>query len=218
MLVYPQLPTGSLAQFPVERRRLMRTIVNTAADGTVVKLADPGAATVEWQLKYAALSDMELAGLLQFFTAAEGTLNGFTFVDPTTNLLAWSEDLSNAVWDAAPFLSSVGANADPAGGKNTWQVTNSGAARRTCRKLYRRREAISTVSACMQRRPLPRRLRCCWEATVTHRMPVRIGKGSCVQGRQAASYVGFIRNRVGGRGGDRYVRFAGGTAGQPIPL
>jgi hypothetical protein len=128
MLVYPQLPTGAAAQFPVQAHCHMRTLVNTAADGTVFKLADPGAAKVEWRLKYTALSDAELSTLLQFFAAAEGTLNNFTFVDPTANLLAWSGDLSNAVWDAAPFLSSTAAIADPAGGSNAWQVTNSGAA------------------------------------------------------------------------------------------
>jgi hypothetical protein len=128
MLIYPQLPTGALAQFPAQKRRQMRTLVNTAKDGTTVKLADPGAATVEWQLKYAALSDSELTTLLQFFAAAEGTLNNFTFVDPTANLLAWSNDWSNAVWDASSFLSLAGANADPTGGNNAWQVTNSGAA------------------------------------------------------------------------------------------
>jgi hypothetical protein len=128
MLVYPQLPTGALAQFPVQSRHQMRTLVNTAADGTVIKLADSGAAKVEWQLKYATLSDVELATLVQFFTSAEGTLNSFTFVDPTANLLAWSDDLSDAVWDAAPFLSSTAAIQDPAGGSNAWQVVNSGAA------------------------------------------------------------------------------------------
>ena len=128
MLTYPQLPTGALAQLPAQKRRQMRTLVNTAADGTAVKLADPGAATVEWQLKYASLTDSELGALLQFFAAAEGTLNSFTFVDPTANLLAWSSDLSNAVWEAASFLSLAGANTDPAGGNNAWQVSNSGTA------------------------------------------------------------------------------------------
>jgi hypothetical protein len=128
MLIYPQLPTGALAQFPAQKRRHMRTLVNTAADGTAVKLADPEAGTVEWQLKYAALSDSELGTLLQFFAATEGTLTSFTFVDPTANLLAWSNDLSNAVWNAASFLSLAGGNADPTGGTNGWQATNSGAA------------------------------------------------------------------------------------------
>lgn len=128
MLLYPQLPTGALAQFPAQKRRQMRTLVNTAADGTVVKLADPGAGTVEWQLKYASLGDSELGALLQFFAATEGALNSFTFVDPTANLLAWSNDLSNAIWKAASFLSLAGDKADPTGGNNAWQVSNSGAA------------------------------------------------------------------------------------------
>jgi len=127
MLVYPQLPNGALAQFPIQRRYRQRTLVNTAADGTAVKLGNPGAATVEWQLKYAGLSDAELAVLQQFFVAAEGSLNSFTFVDPTGNLLAWSGDLKNAVWDAAPLLSVAGPSADPAGGNGAWRVTNSGA-------------------------------------------------------------------------------------------
>jgi hypothetical protein len=128
MLIYPQLPTGALTQFPVQVRQQKRTLVNTAADGTVVKLGDPGAATMEWQLRYEGLSDAELAALLAFFTEAEGSLNSFTFVDPTANLIAWSNDLSNAVWTAAPLLSLTGAVADPDGGTNAWQVTNSGAA------------------------------------------------------------------------------------------
>jgi hypothetical protein len=128
MLVYPQLPSGALAQFPVQRRRRFRTLVNSAADGSAVKLGDAGAATMEWQLEYRGLSDSELGALQQFFAAAEGTLNSFTFVDPAANLLAWSDDLANAVWSAGPLLSLTGSVADPAGGTNAWQLTNAGAA------------------------------------------------------------------------------------------
>ena len=67
-------------------------------------MADPAGATVEWQLQYANLSDTELAALQQFFTAMEGSLNSFTFLDPAANLLAWSEDLTNAVWRRRRFL------------------------------------------------------------------------------------------------------------------
>jgi hypothetical protein len=126
MLTYPQLATGALSQFPVQKRHSYRTLVNTAADGTVVKLADSGAETVEWQLKYMALSDAELSALIQFFTAAEGSLNGFTFLDPIGNLLAWSNDLSDAVWDAAPLLTLSGAITDPSGGNQAWQISNTG--------------------------------------------------------------------------------------------
>ena len=127
MLVYPQLPDGALSQFPVVRSHRYRTLVNTAADGRAIKLADPGAETVEWQLTYCGLSDSEMQTLLQFFSDAEGSLNGFTFVDPVGNLLAWSGDLTNAVWDMGPFLTVAGGIADPQGGSNAWHLVNSGA-------------------------------------------------------------------------------------------
>jgi hypothetical protein len=127
MLVYPQLATGALSQFPVQKRRRLRTVVNTSLDGRSIKLADPGAETTEWQLAYAGLTDGEAAALQQFFTATEGTLDSFTFLDPTGNLFAWSDHLDNAAWAAGPFLSVVGGIADPAGGMNAWRLTDSGA-------------------------------------------------------------------------------------------
>jgi len=127
MLVYPQLATGALSQFPVQKRRRLRTVVNTSLDGRPIKLTDPGAEATEWQLTYAGLTDDEAAALQQFFAAAEGTLNGFTFLDPTANLFAWSGQLDNAAWVKQPFLSIAGAIADPAGGTNAWRLTDSGA-------------------------------------------------------------------------------------------
>jgi hypothetical protein len=126
MLVYPQLATGALSQFPLVKRRQVRTAVNRAADGTSVKLADPAGATMEWQLAYSNLSDSEATALQGFFAAVEGSLNGFTFLDPAGNLMAWSEDLGNAVWIRAPFLTLSGGVSDAAGGQNGWYVANSG--------------------------------------------------------------------------------------------
>ena len=126
MLVYPQLGSGALSQFPVQKRRRLRTVVNAAADGSFVKLADPNGEYTEWSLAYALLSDDEIAALEQFFAAAEGTLNGFTFLDPTSNLLAWSDHLDNAVWVRGPALSVTSGVADPAGGTNAWHASNSG--------------------------------------------------------------------------------------------
>ena len=136
MLVYPQLATGALSQFPVQKRRRLRTVVNTSLDGRAIKLADPGAETTEWQLAYAGLTDDEVAALQQFFAATEGTLNGFTFLDPTGNLFAWSDKLDNAAWAKDPFFSIAGGIADPAGGTNAWHLTNSGAgAQNICQTL-----------------------------------------------------------------------------------
>jgi hypothetical protein len=126
MLVYPQLSTGALSQFPVQKRRRLRTIVNTSLDGRPIKLTDPGAEITEWQLAYAGLTDDEAAALQEFFAAAEGTLNSFTFLDPTANLFAWSDKLDHAAWAKEPFFSIAGEIADPAGGTNAWRVTDSG--------------------------------------------------------------------------------------------
>ena len=126
MLVYPQLATGALSQFPVHKRRRLRTVANTSLDGRAIKLPDPGAEITEWQLAYAGLTDDEVAALQQFFAATEGTLNGFTFLDPTANLFAWSDKLDNAAWAREPFFSITGGIADPAGGTNAWRLTDSG--------------------------------------------------------------------------------------------
>ncbi|MGD0498509.1 MAG: hypothetical protein ABSC23_08730 [Bryobacteraceae bacterium] len=131
MLVYPQLGTGALSQFPIRKQRRMRTVVNTASDGSSIKLADPAGETTAWQLAYAGLTDGEIAALEQFFASAEGSLNGFTFVDPTANLLAWSGQLGNSAWARGPALSVTGGIADPAGGALAWRLTNQGAAAQT---------------------------------------------------------------------------------------
>jgi hypothetical protein len=131
MNVYPQLVTGMMSQFPIVKQRRPRTIVNAAADGSAIKLADPAGSTIGWQLQYTNLSDAEMAALQQFFTAMEGSLNSFTFLDPAANLLAWSEDLTNAVWGAAPFLTLSGGVADPLGNSNAWQLANAGAGAQT---------------------------------------------------------------------------------------
>ncbi|HWB86039.1 MAG TPA: hypothetical protein VG675_17990 [Bryobacteraceae bacterium] len=128
MLTYPQLSSGAITHFPVRKRRVTRTITNTTLDGRAIKLADPGAETTQWQLQYSALSDEELSMLQQFFSAAEGTLNTFLFLDPTDNLLAWSGQLDQAVWECAPFLSLSSDISDLAGGTAAWTLTNSSSA------------------------------------------------------------------------------------------
>jgi hypothetical protein len=121
-LVYPQLATGALSQYPVRKTRRARTVINQASDGSTVRLPDPAAETTEWQLEYGDISDAEAAALEDFFTAAEGSLFGFTFLDPCGNLLAWSDQLDADSWQADPLLVAS------ASGTRGWQLQNSGAA------------------------------------------------------------------------------------------
>jgi hypothetical protein len=131
MATYPQLGSGALSQFPVQKNRRTRTVVNRAADGSMIKLADPAAEITEWLLTYTDLSDEETATLRAFFNAAEGTLNGFTFLDPAGNLLACSDQLDDAAWQPDPLLSLTAEISDPRGGSRAWRLSNSRGAEQT---------------------------------------------------------------------------------------
>jgi hypothetical protein len=99
-------------------------VVNRAADGSTIKLADPAAEITQWQLDYADLSDDEAGSLRDFFGAVEGSLTGFTFLDPTGNLLASTEHLEPPAWQADPMLTVTK-------GTGMWQVANIGGAAQT---------------------------------------------------------------------------------------
>jgi hypothetical protein len=126
MLYYPQLTTGSIAQFPVTRTVNLRTVANQLPSGFTIRMADTGAQKVQWRLVYSDLTDGERSSLESLFEASEGQLNTFTFLDPTDNLLMWSEDWTQAVWTPDPLLQVTGGIADPLGGSAAMQLTNTG--------------------------------------------------------------------------------------------
>lgn len=128
MLYYPQLTTGAVSQFPVTRRAVTRTVSNQLTSGDSIRMSDPNAATIRWQLQYSNLTDDEWASLEQLFETAEGRLNTFTFLDPIDNLLAWSEDWTKQAWSADPMLQVSTGIADPLGGNGAVRITNAGQA------------------------------------------------------------------------------------------
>src|ERR1700722_2865438 len=125
MPYYPQLTTGAVAQFPVTRNTYLRTVANQLPSGYTIRMADTGFQKVQWRLRYSALTDSEQASIESLFEASEGQLNTFTFLDPTDNLLMWSEDWTQAVWSADPLLQVAGGGADPLGGTAAMQLTNT---------------------------------------------------------------------------------------------
>jgi len=131
MLYFPQLSSGATGQFPIARQRSARTVVNRSGQGYQVKRADPAAAITEWHLSFDEMSDQELAALEALFQAVEGRLTPFTFLDPADNLLAWSAQQNQPVWQAGPLLTLTGGVADPMGGTSAYQATNPTAATST---------------------------------------------------------------------------------------
>src|SRR5437588_9055514 len=127
MLYFPQLLTGAVGQYPIQKRWLSRTVVNEAWGGTRLKLADPDASAVEWILDFQTLTDNEGDALEQLFEGVEGRLGDFTFLDPTDNLLCWSEKLDEAVWERNSLLTITAGVADPSGRTAANRVSNTGA-------------------------------------------------------------------------------------------
>ena len=127
MLYYPQLSTGTVAQYPLRKTLLKRTIVNDCLDSRTVKLADVAAVSVEWQLNYAGLTQAEWDALKTLFLTAEGRLQTFVFLDPTDNLLRFSETLSSTVWQKDGLVQLTAGIADPFGTTRATRVANIGA-------------------------------------------------------------------------------------------
>lgn len=128
MLVFPQFLSGSSAQFPARKTRVLRTVRNVTADGSVTRHADPGAAAVRWDLPLKALTDTEAGSVASLFATAEGRLGVFTFLDPMANLFAWSGDFTKPAWQNGPMLQFTGGIADPFGGTRAIRVVNAGQA------------------------------------------------------------------------------------------
>lgn len=125
MLYYPQLTTGAVSQFPVARDVNMRTVANELTSGFTIRMADLGSQKVQWRLRYSGLTDAERSSIETLFEASEGQLNTFTFLDPTDNLLQWSEDWTQTVWTAGPLLQVAGGIQDPFGNSAGIQLTNT---------------------------------------------------------------------------------------------
>lgn len=124
-LFYPQLTSGALAQYPIQKMRATRTIRNVLADGTMIVYPDPGAGRLVWTLAYQELSGVDVGALQAHFANCAGPFHAFTFIDPTDNMLASSADLTQPCWTASSYL-NISAVSDPNGGMTAFAVSNSG--------------------------------------------------------------------------------------------
>jgi hypothetical protein len=127
---FPQLRSGAVAQLPLQRSETYRTLRNLLSDGRDVRMTDGGFATVGWTLKFSDLTADEAQALQSLFQSAGGRLATFTFVDPSANLLCWSDDLTNACWSKDPQL-ALSQVPDAFGGSVGTQIANSAAAAQT---------------------------------------------------------------------------------------
>ncbi len=134
MPYFPQLMTGAHAQFPCTKRVVQRTVVNEESSGGTVKLFDPGACGVEWEMQLSGLALEEWAAIDALFEASEGRLGTFGFLDPFGNLLRWSESLGSTTWSKDSEIQVSDGVADPLGGARANRVVNSASGERSVRQ------------------------------------------------------------------------------------
>lgn len=127
-IFFPQLSAGTLAQYPLRRTHICRTIKNVLADGRLILSPDPSARKLQWSLTYSNISTAELQALQSHFRLCNGPFRSFTFLDPAANLLSWSSDLKNPVWLQQNQIQVEAGVGDPSGGQNAFRLTNIGQA------------------------------------------------------------------------------------------
>ena len=128
MLVFPQLSTGTCALYPVTKRSVQRTAVNRLGDGRSDVFADADAAYAGWELRASAMTLPEWTAIEALFQQTAGRWGTFTFLDPTGNLLAQSENFGSTVWTKGPLLQLTTGAADPFGTTGAYGITNTGQA------------------------------------------------------------------------------------------
>jgi len=127
-LIFPQMSSRALAQYPIRKTNTIRTIKNILADGSMLVATDPGAGQLVWTLSYVALQPPDVSALQAHFEACGGPLRAFTFLDPTDNLLTNSADLTKPPWLSPSTVIIESGLPDPTGGTGAFHVTNGGSA------------------------------------------------------------------------------------------
>jgi hypothetical protein len=125
-LSFPQLSSGAYAQYPIRKTTKIQTVKNILADGSMLVASDPGAGQLVWTLSYVGLSATDVGGIQAHFEACRGPLRGFTFLDPTDNLLTYSADLTQLPWITPAGVTIESGLPDPLGGTGAFTVTNEG--------------------------------------------------------------------------------------------
>ncbi|MEZ5398302.1 MAG: hypothetical protein R2729_01455 [Bryobacteraceae bacterium] len=134
MPYFPQLLSGSVAQFPLARWTMTRTINGETIARERTATADTAGRRTRWQLLLSGLTAEERNAIETLFRTCEGRLRPFVFADPSGNLLANHLDLSSSPWQSDPQLQWVSDLPDAAGGTSALQATNTGSIAGSCRQ------------------------------------------------------------------------------------
>jgi hypothetical protein len=130
---FPQLTGGLTTQRPYKVSHEFNTLVTDMPSGPRLKYAFRGAglnnfpvgALGKFEVGFPGITDAEIETLKTFFTAQEGKLNEFIFLDPGGNLIPNSENFSDSSWTLVGLSSTPGVT-DPFGGSLATTLSSGG--------------------------------------------------------------------------------------------
>src|SRR5579885_1623107 len=98
------LSTGAIARYPLGRKSAYATRLTQFADRSVQSFSAIANPLGSWALNLSMLPNSEAQDWIEFFAAMKGQGNPFIFADPWDNLLSWTEEFENSVWQKGSGL------------------------------------------------------------------------------------------------------------------
>jgi hypothetical protein len=121
---FPLVAGAVSVQLPLQRTWKPAQAVLLTPGGDWHLRALPTGEYVEWNLKFTNLTEAEAQTLQRFHSDMRGSYHSFRFCDPLRNLLAWSEDPTQAPWGKTDALAVTLGSAPIAGARQTSQLLN----------------------------------------------------------------------------------------------
>ncbi len=184
-----------MTQFPFRAEVRFRSTRHEGPNGGEISYADPDFEERSWDVALEELTDAEWAAVEELFQQAGGRLGGFTFLDPTANLLVWSEGLDEAVWSVTGAGLQAGV-ADPLGGTGATTLTTGGGGGALAQTIAA--PATYRYAGSM------------WARTTASGVALRVGDGQGSQRLEPFKQDGVWRRYValyGGEGSGETMRF-----------
>lgn len=109
-MLFPQIRTHGVLQDGATRGMEVMRSSNHLADGSRLDGAWIRPLIRSWRLSYVGLTEEESSRLRELIAESRDAADGFTFIDPWSNMLGYSEDLGAVAWQASAFSEVVRVN------------------------------------------------------------------------------------------------------------
>lgn len=125
-IYFPPLANGMITQLPYSQEDWYDNVTVDSPSGKRYSYNRRASALWAAAPIYTSITDAEVATLEAFFTARQGRLQDFIFVDPGGNLIPVSENYADASWSISGLSFFSAALADPWGGSLASGFTGGG--------------------------------------------------------------------------------------------